>query len=516
MTSLAARLAAPLSQFPRPRPTARLRLTLLYGGLFTLAGAALLGFTYWLFYRGTNGGRRIFPAPPPRRGISCLPTDHRCMQLARAWAAQHGFDLHMLLAQSGVALAVMAALAFALGWLMAGRVLRPVRAITATARAISATSLHERLTVTGPDDEFKELAATLNDLLARLEASFTAQRHFVASASHELRTPLTLDRTLLQLALRNPGTTSERWRATGLELLESGLQQERLLEALLTLATSEGGIGNREPADLCEAAAASLHATGPEADRQRVRVETSLHPAPVLGDPRLIERLAVNLLDNAVRHNAMGGTVQLSTGQRDGRAVISVANTGPLIPPAEVTRLFRPFERLATPRASNGNGHGLGLSIVAAIAEAHGATITARPRPEGGLRIQVSFPGQPPDDTGCSVITALRRTQRPGAYSRQNTSTSQHPQAPDRLSQAPFATQSATHFDLVPSGSPPRRGPRKGDRTRADQDRQVHGHRLRHEAFLQTDYAEAGGSLPTARRLLRKFSCHLSSSSPER
>jgi len=392
MSSRAARLAAPLSRLPRPRPTARLRLTLLYGCLFTVAGAGLLGFTYWLFDQGTNGGKRILPTPPPGRGISCLPSDHRCLQLARAWVAQHRFDLHTLLTQSGIALAIMAAFAFALGWLVAGRVLRPVRAITATARAISATSLHERLTVTGPDDEFSELAGTLNDLLARLEASFTAQRHFVANASHELRTPLTLDRTLLQVALRNPATTTQQWRTTGQELLESGIHTEHILEALLTLATSETGVRSREPADLSEAAAASLHAARPRARRQQLHMQVSLHPAPVLGDPDLIERLAANLLDNAVRHNTTGGTIQLTTGQQDGRAVISVANTGPVIPPAEVTRLFRPFERLATTRASNGNEHGLGLSIVAAIARAHDATITAHARPEGGLHIRISFP----------------------------------------------------------------------------------------------------------------------------
>jgi signal transduction histidine kinase len=409
MSGLAARLAAPLSplsRLPRPRPTARLRLTLLYGCLFTVAGAALLGFTYWLFYRGTNGGKRILPTPPPGRGISCLPRDQHCMRLAQAWVALHRFDLHTLLTQSAIALAVMAALAFALGWLVAGRVLRPVRAITATARAISATSLHERLTVTGPYDEFSELAGTLNDLLARLEAAFTAQRNFVANASHELRTPLTLDRTLLQLALRNPATTTQQWRTTGQELLESGIHTEHILEALLTLASSEGGISNHEPADLSEAAAASLHATAPEAERHRLHVQTSLDPAPVLGDPNLIERLAANLLDNAIRHNTTGGTIQLTTGQQDGRAVISVANTGPVIPPAEITRLFRPFERLATPRASNGNGHGLGLSIVAAIAGAHDATITAHARPEGGLHIRISFPGQPPDATQASSRNA--------------------------------------------------------------------------------------------------------------
>ena len=385
------RLGARRPALRPPRPTARLRLTLLYGCLFTLAGAALLGFTYWLFDRGTNCGRRIMPSPPVH-AIACKPTDLRCVRGARMWELQHRFDLHTLLTQSGIALAVMAALAFVLGWLVAGRVLRPVRAITATARRISATSLHERLTVTGPDDEFSELAGTLNGLLARLEASFTAQRHFAANASHEMRTPLTLDRTLLQVALRNPRTTAEQWRTTGQELLESGIYQERLLEALLTLATSEGGISVREPADLAEAAAASLRAVTREAGRQRLRVQASLHPAPVLGDSDLLERLAVNLVDNAVRHNTGGGTVRLTTGQQDGRAVITVANTGPVIPTAEIGRLFRPFERLAATRASNGNGHGLGLSIVAAIADAHDAAITARARPKGGLHIEASFP----------------------------------------------------------------------------------------------------------------------------
>jgi HAMP domain-containing protein len=246
------------------------------------------------------------------------------------------------LAQSGIALAVMAALAFALGWLVAGRVLRPVRTITitATARAISATSLHERLPLTEPDDEFTELAATLNDLLARLEASFTAQRHFVANASHELRTPLTLDRTLLQLALRNPHMSVEQWCTTGQELLESGQQQERLLEALLTLATSEGGISNREPADLSEAAAASLHATCPEADRQRVRVETSLHPAPVLGDPHLIERRR----GRAVRRRPDRGN------RTDPQPPCPDAGRGPH-PPARTVTAFR--------GAKNRDGHAL-------------------------------------------------------------------------------------------------------------------------------------------------------------
>jgi signal transduction histidine kinase len=304
----------------------------------------------------------------------------------------HAFDLHALLVQSGIALAVMAVLAFGLGWLVAGRVLRPLRAITATARAISATSLHERLALAGPDDEFKELADTLDGLFARLEASFTAQRNFVASAAHELRTPLTLDKTLLQLALRNPRSTAEQWRATGTDLLESGQQQERILEALLTLATSEAGLGRHEPADLAKVTAACLASAAAEAGRRELRVETSLGPAPLLGDPDLITRLAANLLDNAVRHNVPGGTVEVMTAQRDGHAVLSVANSGPVIPPGEISRLLQPFQRLATTRTSNGDGHGLGLAIVDAIATAHAATLTTEARAEGGLRVEVSFP----------------------------------------------------------------------------------------------------------------------------
>jgi signal transduction histidine kinase len=374
MTSLARRGAASASWLWLPRRTARLRLTMLYGGLFTVCGAGLLGFTFWLFDRAT-AGQRMFPAGTV--GV-LLP------------AEIHAFDLHALLVQSGIALAVMAVLAFGLGWLVAGRVLRPLRAITATARAISATSLHERLALAGPDDEFKELADTLDGLFARLEASFTAQRNFVASAAHELRTPLTLDKTLLQVALRNPRRTAEQWRATGAELLESGHQQERVLEALLTLATSEAGIDRPEPADLARVAAACLASV--DAGRRGLHVASSLSPAPLLGDPDLITRLVANLVDNAVRHNVPGGTVEVSTARRDGRAVLSVANSGPVIPPGEIGRLLQPFQRLASTRSSDGDGHGLGLPIVRAIATAHGAALTTRARPGGGLHVEVSFP----------------------------------------------------------------------------------------------------------------------------
>jgi len=408
MTSLVHRITAPPSWLRLPRRTARLRLTMLYGSLFTLCGAALLGFTFWLFYRGT-AGEAIVPAsaavgtlglrgqrsqvvlPPAACRHVHPPSLVGCVE-RYAQQRAHAFDLHTLLVQSGIALAVMAVLAFLLGWLVAGRVLRPLRAITATAQHISATSLHERLALAGPDDEFKDLADTLDGLFARLEASFTAQRNFVASAAHELRTPLTLDKTLLQVALRNPRSTAEQWRTTGAELLESGQQQERILEALLTLATSEAGVGRCEPADLAKVARRCLASAAAEAGRRGLDVATSLGPAPLLGDPDLITRLVANLVDNAVRHNVPGGTVEVETAWRDGHTILSVANSGPVIPPGEVGRLLQPFQRLATSRGSDGNGHGLGLAIVRAIATAHGGTVMARVRPGGGMHVQVRIP----------------------------------------------------------------------------------------------------------------------------
>jgi signal transduction histidine kinase len=392
MTGLASRPPAPASWLRLPRPTARLRLTLLYGCLFTLAGACLLGFTYWLFDRATAGVRIPLFRPA---GVGCRAESPRHLagwcRIVGAALLQHGLDLHALADQSAIALAVMATLALALGWLVAGRVLRPLRTITATARQISATSLHERLALAGPDDEFKELADTLDGLLARLEASFTAQRTFVANASHELRTPLTLDRTLLQVALRNPNATIEQWRGIGQELLASGQQQERILEALLTLAASQAGTSRHEPVDLSEVTTARLSTARARIQRQRLHLQTSLSAAPLCGDPDLIDRLTANLLDNAIQHNTPAGTIDITTGASNGLAVLTVANTGPLIPPAEISRLFQPFQRLAA-RTSNGNGHGLGLSIVAAVATAHGADVAAHARPGGGLQIEVSFP----------------------------------------------------------------------------------------------------------------------------
>jgi signal transduction histidine kinase len=214
----------------------------------------------------------------------------------------------------------------------------------------------------------------------------------VANASHELRTPLTAERTLLQVALDDPGTTAAAWRSTAQEVLASSDEQACLIEALLTLATSESELDEREPVDLAPAVTAALAGLKPEAGPLGIHIDAVTEPAPLDGDPLLVERLVANLLTNAVRHNIPGGRVEVRTGVKDGEAVLSVANTGPLVPPAELDRLFQPFQRLDRRRAHYRDGHGLGLSIVRAIATAHDATIIAHPMPDGGLSVNATFP----------------------------------------------------------------------------------------------------------------------------
>jgi signal transduction histidine kinase len=409
MAGLAARLASP-GWLRAPRPTARLRLTLLYGGLFLLSGAVLLAVTYVLVEKATDaitlhGDKIVFSSPPAmipvkvgttggRRSsvFTRQPVSAQATRLLEQAAQLHAFDLHELLIRSAIALALVAVLSVALGWLVAGRVLRPVRTISAAARQIGASNLHERLRLDGPDDEFGELATTLDGLLERLEASFNSQRHFVANASHELRTPLTLDRALLERALRTPKPTHAFWRTTCERLLVSSQQQDRLIEALLTLARSETGVGRREPFELSSVIDNVLLSPELDAGHAGLQIETKIGPAPVSGDPRLVERLVRNLVDNAIRYNEPSGRVDIAAATRSGRAVLTVANTGPAIPPADIDRLFQPFQRLARSRGGHAGGTGLGLSIVKAIADAHQASVTAICKPQGGLSIEVAFP----------------------------------------------------------------------------------------------------------------------------
>jgi signal transduction histidine kinase len=371
-----------------PRRTARLRLTLLYSGVFLLCAVGLLGLTYLLVaskipHPEDLGRTRSPMSGPGFAGNPALQSLPDRVVAAKQASKQAGI-------QAAVQQSIASVVAFTLGWLAAGRILRPLSTITATARRISATSLSERLNLPGPDDELKELGDTLDGLFARLEASFEAQRHFVANASHELRTPLTADRALLQVALDESDATAGMWRDAGEELLASNTEQGHLIEALLTLATSEAGLHHREPVDLCTVIRAVLLTPRPETRRLGLRLEAATTPAVLDGDPVLTERLVANLVDNAVRHNTPGGWVQVATRTVAGRAAVSVVNTGPVIPPDQVDALFQPFHRLRSRRASH--GHGLGLSIVHAIATAHGATVTAQALPRGGLAIEVVFP----------------------------------------------------------------------------------------------------------------------------
>jgi signal transduction histidine kinase len=376
-----------------PRKSLRKRLALLYGGLYLASGAALLAFV--------DAGLLSTSSTKTVVEVGSVPSGG-----APAPAVHHGVDQHQLLLYSALVLVAMIAAAFPLGWLTAGRVLQPFRTIVATARVISASSLHERLRLPGPYDEFRELGETLDDLLARLEASFESQRRFVANASHELRTPLTAERALLQVTLADPVATVETFRSACEELLMLGDQQARLVEALLTLASSERGVESWDPFDLGEIVATAVGQRREEADRRGIRVDAAYASAPAAGDVRLVESLVANLVDNALYHNVAGGRVEISTGIADGRAVLSISNTGPVIAVDEVDRLFEPFQRLGNQRIHQDGGHGLGLAIVHAIAKAHGAEIARSPGDEGGLRIEVTFvrAGSVPDLASTTAV----------------------------------------------------------------------------------------------------------------
>ncbi|HEY6790271.1 MAG TPA: ATP-binding protein [Trebonia sp.] len=385
-----------------PRRTIRLRLTAFYSGLFLVSGAALLAITYLLVRftfpvasvhahsAGTAGADGHKPGPP----LAPLPS---LASLQAQDARQRAADLHQLLVVSGIALVVMALASVISGWLVAGRVLRPLRTITAAARDLSSTDLHRRLGLTGPDDELKELGDTFDGMLVRLERSFQSQRQFVANASHELRTPLTLERALLEAVLTDPESGAKSLRATCERLLAVNTQQDRLIDALLTLATSDRGIDRWELVDLAALTDLAIASCQPEARRLGLRVEASLAPARTSGDRDLAGRLVANLLDNALRYNIPGGLIEVSTSTHATEVMVRVGNTGPAVPASEVSELFQPFRRLGNKRMHHGDSHGLGLSIVSAIATAHHAAVKASARHSGGIDIEVRFPAVPAD-----------------------------------------------------------------------------------------------------------------------
>jgi signal transduction histidine kinase len=302
-----------------------------------------------------------------------------------------GIGPHQLLVGSAAAVVVLIPLALAAGWFVAGRVLRPLREITATAKAISAGNLHRRLNLGEPADELTELGYILDDLFARLDASFDAQRHFVANASHELRTPLAGLRTLLEVALADPDADADTLRSACQEALALGGHQERLVQALLALATSERGLTRSDTLDLAQVANGVLASRRDQATLKGIDVTEHLAPAMTVGDPRLIESLVANLLDNALRHNHPDGHVDIATRTAGTQATLTVTNSGPVVPGDEIRRLFQPFQRLAADRHSGRDGYGLGLAIVNAVVQAHHASLTTSARPEGGLTITVRF-----------------------------------------------------------------------------------------------------------------------------
>ncbi|MFI1971399.1 two-component sensor histidine kinase [Streptomyces cinnamoneus] len=389
--------------FPWLRPTIRIRLTLLYGGMFLMAGVLLLTIIYLLAANALNDGshpliRLVEGSQVQVNGNSCpglastsLTRDDANRILGDCMADQRARALESLLRRSLMALMGLAVIAFAFGYAMAGRVLSPLGKITRTARRVAGTDLSRRIELGGPDDELKELSDTFDEMLDRLERAFTAQQRFVANASHELRTPLAINRTLLEVTLSDPGASPEL-QQLGKTLLATNERSEQLVEGLLLLARSDNEIVDRKPVDLAEVASRALDQTRSEAQTKGVELRGTRQPAVVQGNGVLLERIALNLVQNAVRYNTPDGWVEVTTQTQPGQAVLVVENTGPVVPAYEVDNIFEPFRRLRTERTGSDKGVGLGLSIVRSVARAHGGRITAEPREGGGLVMRVVLP----------------------------------------------------------------------------------------------------------------------------
>jgi signal transduction histidine kinase len=396
----------------------RARLTLMYAMLFFAAGAALLGLTYGLVASSLptlpatakassqelNTLNQCKQATSPLKGTPTPPASllAECKQAEEAYSAgtaagleaQRQRVLSDLLTISLVGLAVMTVASGGLGWFMSGRVLRPVRAITETARRASEQHLGERLALTGARDELKELADTFDGMLERLDAAFATQRRFVANASHELRTPLTVMRTAIDVTLAKPSPTARQLTDMAVRVRRSVDQAESMVEALLTLAVSDQGKLSSEFTDLATWTEDAIDAAGPEIERLGLHVDALLDPAETTGDPQLLERMIWNLVDNAVRHNEPSGWIRLRTGSKDSAVYLEIANSGPFIPDDAVPSLFEPFRRMQA-RTGVRDGIGLGLSIARSVVSAHRATVTARSQPAGGLDISVVIPHCP-------------------------------------------------------------------------------------------------------------------------
>jgi signal transduction histidine kinase len=394
--------------------TIRVRLTALYGVLFLIGGTILLGVTYLLLSqklesRGSAKVATVFDATKNtdldkimvRLDGEQITVAELRNEFVRQQREYRRDMLNSLLTQGSIALGLVTVVGIGFGWLMSERALRPVHQITETARRVAAGSLHERIALTGPNDEIKELADTFDSMLERLDSAFDGQRRFVANASHELRTPLTINRTLIEVALGR-SLVPETTRQLGETLLAVNERHERLIDGLLTLVRSEQAVTVRDPIDLADVARHVGHG----------RAVLDLAPAPTAGDPVLLERVLQNLLDNAVTYNVPDGKVWIDTRAIGDKVKVTVENTGPTVPPYEIPALFEPFRRLRS-RTGSASGTGLGLSIVRAVTHAHGGTVDAVARPEGGLEVIVTLPAHlPPDPPGTQQSRSVTRPKR--------------------------------------------------------------------------------------------------------
>jgi len=379
----------------RWRVTIRVRLTLLYACAFLLAGTVLIALMYVTLSQVLN-----------HHSAPTGTAQHLSPELGHVFITesqrQRADTLNAMLVASLVLLGLVGLGAGGVGWLLAGRALRPLQHVTATARRVAERSLHERIALDAPDDEIRDLADTFDAMLERLDRAFDSQGRFVANASHELRTPLAINRTLIEVALEDP-QASASMRQLGANLLAVNQRHERLIDGLLTLAGSAERISDPTLVDLAEVARHVIMESRDGARAGSIDVRTHLAPAPVTGDPVLLERLVQNLVDNALRYNAPDpGWVAVTTGVVDAAALLTVENTGPSIPAYEVPGLFEPFRRLPSTEPLTdsdslaiGRGAGLGLSIVRAVARAHGGEVDASPRDEGGLTVRVRLPAAP-------------------------------------------------------------------------------------------------------------------------
>ncbi len=380
-------------RFHGPAPTIRLRLTVLYGLVFLITGAVLLTIGY-LLVRHDIGGQ---PFRMRFRGISLPPallpqfgSTPRDFALAREVHDQLVNDaLHKLLVEYLFALGLMTMVSVGAGWLLAGRALRPLRDITATARRVSGENLGERISLTGPNDELKELADTFDGMLGRLDGAFESQRHFVANASHELRTPLAIMRTEVDVAMADPDASTDELRRMGEAVRETIDRCERLIESLLMLARSEAATGREESVDLAALAGDCITDLLARSQDAEVIVEDDLEPAWVRGEPGLLERMIANLLDNGIQHNERGGFLRVATRTRTSGVELVVRNGGSRIDPDEARTLTEPFRRLDR----SYGGFGLGLSIVRSVVEVHGGTTEIVAPDAGGLEIRIHLPG---------------------------------------------------------------------------------------------------------------------------